>query len=81
MIDLDKVKPMIALPFHPSNVYTIDDLNENAGDILEKVEKEASGQIENPNLTLSLRIKSAADVSVSIMASLPDAREVHRTTS
>lgn len=57
VIDLDKVKPMIALPFHPSNVYTIDDLNENAGDILEKVEKEASGQIENPNLTLSLKDK------------------------
>lgn len=57
VIDLDKVKPMIALPFHPSNVYTIDDLNENAREILESVEKEASGQIENPNLSLSLRDK------------------------
>lgn len=57
VIDLDKVKPMIALPFHPSNVYTIDDLNENAWEILESVEKEASGQIENPNLSLSLRDK------------------------
>ncbi|MDD4160413.1 MAG: hydratase, partial [Synergistaceae bacterium] len=57
VIDLDKVKPMIALPFHPSNVYTIDDLNENARDILEKVEKDASGQIENPNLSLSLTDK------------------------
>lgn len=57
VIDLDKVKPMIALPFHPSNVYTIDELNENARDILESVEKEASRQIENPNLSLSLRDK------------------------
>jgi aconitate hydratase len=57
IIDLDKVKPMIALPFHPSNVYTIDDLNENAKDILEKVENEASRQIENPNLSLSLADK------------------------
>ena len=57
VIDLDKVKPMIALPFHPSNVYTIDELNENTGDILEKVEKEASMQLENPNLSLSLTEK------------------------
>ena len=32
---------MIALPFHPSNTYTIDALNENLGDILREVEKEA----------------------------------------
>lgn len=57
IIDLDKVKPMIALPFHPSNVYTIDELNENARDILEKVEKEGARQIENPNLSLSLTDK------------------------
>lgn len=40
-IDLSKVKPMIALPFHPSNTYTIDHFNENLGDILRSVEKEA----------------------------------------
>lgn len=57
IIDLDKIKPMIALPFHPSNVYSIDDLNENAMDILEKVEKEGSKQIGNPNLSLSLTDK------------------------
>jgi len=57
IIDLDKVRPMIALPFHPSNVFTIDELNENAGDILEMVDKEASQQIENPSLSLSLRKK------------------------
>ena len=40
-VDLSTVKPMIALPFHPSNTYTIDELNENLGDILRQVEKEA----------------------------------------
>ena len=41
-VDLSRVKPMIALPFHPSNTYTIDELNENLGDILAGVEKEAA---------------------------------------
>lgn len=41
-VDLNTVKPMIALPFHPSNVYEIDELNSNLGDILRNVEKEAA---------------------------------------
>ena len=40
-VDLSKIKPMIAMPFHPSNVYTIDELNENLSDILADVEKRA----------------------------------------
>ena len=40
-IDLSKVKPMIALPFHPSNTYTIEELNENPEDILADCEKRA----------------------------------------
>ena len=40
-VDLSTVKPMIALPFHPSNTYEIDELNANLGDILRSVEKEA----------------------------------------
>ena len=40
-VNLSEVKPMIALPFHPSNVYTIDELNANLGDILRSVEVEA----------------------------------------
>ncbi len=40
-VDLSTVKPMIALPFHPSNTYEIDELNENLEDILRDVEKEA----------------------------------------
>ena len=41
-VDLSAVKPMIALPFHPSNVYEIDELKENLEDILHGVEKEAA---------------------------------------
>jgi aconitate hydratase len=39
-VDLSKIEPCIALPFHPSNVYTIKELNENAKDILAKTEEE-----------------------------------------
>ncbi len=41
-IDLSTIKPMIALPFHPSNVYEIDELNSNLSDILATVEKHAA---------------------------------------
>lgn len=41
-VDLNTIKPMIALPFHPSNVYEIDELSSNLGDILRSVEKEAA---------------------------------------
>ncbi len=41
-IDLSTVEPMIALPFHPSNAYSIRELCENPGDILRAVEKEAA---------------------------------------
>ena len=40
-VDLSKVKPMIAMPFHPSNTYTIEDLNANLMDILADCEKKA----------------------------------------
>ena len=40
-VDLSKIKPMIAMPFHPSNTYTIDELNANLMDILHDVEKRA----------------------------------------
>lgn len=40
-VDLDKIKPMIAMPFHPSNTYTIEELNANLDDILADVEKRA----------------------------------------
>lgn len=40
-VDLDAIKPMIAMPFHPSNTYTIDELKANLTDILDDVEKKA----------------------------------------
>ena len=40
-VDLSKIKPMIAMPFHPSNTYTIEELNANLLDILEDCEKKA----------------------------------------
>ncbi|MBU9736699.1 hydratase [Diplocloster agilis] len=40
-VDLSQVKPMIAMPFHPSNTYTIEELNANLMDILEECEKKA----------------------------------------
>ena len=40
-VDLSKIKPMIAMPFHPSNVYTIDEVNANLKDILHDVEQRA----------------------------------------
>lgn len=53
-VDLSSVKPMIALPFHPSNVYEIDELNQNLEDILYKVETEAAKISGNPDVSLHL---------------------------
>ena len=41
VVELDKIRPIIAMPFHPSNTYTIDELNANLMDILDDVEKKA----------------------------------------
>lgn len=57
IIDLGRVEPMIALPFHPSNVYTIDELNRNTGDILRAVEIEGQKQMDNPDIRFSLTDK------------------------
>ena len=49
-VDLSKIKPMIAMPFHPSNTYTIEELKANLEDILHDVEKKAlvslDGQVD-----------------------------------
>ena len=44
-VALDKVRPMIALPMHPSNVYTIEELNANLGDILHKTEEDCAALV------------------------------------
>lgn len=55
-IDLDEIKPMIAMPFHPSNTYTIDELNANLDDILADVEKKAQVSLDG-KVPFSLRNK------------------------
>ncbi len=56
-VDLSEIKPMIAMPFHPSNVYTIDELNQNLYDILEEVEKKALISLDNSKIKYSLKDK------------------------
>ena len=56
-VDLSEVKPMIALPFHPSNVYEIETLNENLEEILKYTEEEGAKIIDNPNIEFNLRDK------------------------
>lgn len=59
-VDLSTVKPMIALPFHPSNVYEIDELNENLEDILASVEQEAK-RFAGDKAVYTLRDKITSD--------------------
>src|SRR3989339_37741 len=56
-IDLGRVEPMIALPFHPSNAWPIAELNKNARDILREVETEGKRQMENATLEFRLTDK------------------------
>ena len=56
-VDLSTVRPMIALPFHPSNAFEIDELNANLGDILREVEKEAARLTEGKDIEFSLTDK------------------------
>ena len=57
-VDLAKVKPMIAMPFHPSNVYSIEELNANLEDILRDVEKKALVSLDNnKDITFTLTDK------------------------
>ncbi len=44
-VELDKVEPMIALPFHPSNAYTIKDFKANMADLLHQVDVDAAEQL------------------------------------
>ena len=45
-VELDKIRPMIAMPFHPSNTYTIEELNANLMDILDETEKRAQVSLD-----------------------------------
>ena len=58
-VDLGKIKPMIAMPFHPSNVYTIEELNANLDDILNDVEKRAAVSLDGAvDFTLKNKVKN-----------------------
>ncbi len=60
IVDLDTVEPMIAVPFHPSNAWTIADFKANAVDILRKAELDARELMDNPGLNIDLtsRVKN-----------------------
>ena len=58
VIDLSTIKPMIAMPFHPSNTYTIEELNANLMDILDDVEKKAAVSLDGAvDFTLKNKVK------------------------
>ena len=58
-VDLSAVKPMIAMPFHPSNTYTIKELNENLMDILDDVEKRAAVSLDGAvDFTLKNKVRN-----------------------
>ena len=57
-IDLSAQESMIALPFHPSNAYTIHEFNENAAEILAKVEKEAAEKFGGLKYDLVSKVKN-----------------------
>lgn len=58
-IDLSEIRPMIAMPFHPSNTYTIDELNANLLDILDDCEKRAQVSFDGAvNLDLKSKVRN-----------------------
>ncbi len=60
-VDLSEIEPMIALPFHPSNAFSVRELYENLEDVLFQVEESAAKQLNAPGVRLSLRDKITAD--------------------
>lgn len=57
-IDLSTIRPMIAMPFHPSNTYTIEELNANLMDILDDCEKKAKVSLgEKAHFTLKDKVR------------------------
>ena len=57
-IDLSRVAPMIAMPFHPSLAYKISDVRDNAGDVLRECEKRAREQLGGVELRLTEKLES-----------------------
>ena len=61
-IDLSEMESMIALPFHPSNVYTIHDFLANAKEILASVEAEAAEKFKKAKLNLTDKVQADGSV-------------------
>ena len=57
LVDLSSVEATIAMPMHPSNVYTIHEVQENAADILHLVESEANKQLDGVTMDLMSKIR------------------------
>ena len=57
VVDLAKVEPMIALPFHPSNAYKISELKANLADILNETDREIYEQLDNKKVAVKLTSK------------------------
>ena len=58
-VDLSKIRPMIAMPFHPSNTYLVDEVNKNPKDILHEVEEKAKVSFgKDINFKLTDKIKN-----------------------
>lgn len=58
-VDLCSIRPMIAMPFHPSNTYTIEELNANLDDILNEVEKKAVASLDGAvDFTLRNKVRN-----------------------
>lgn len=58
-VDLGKIRPMIAMPFHPSNTYMVDEVNKNPKDILHEVEEKAKVSFgKDINFKLTDKIKN-----------------------
>lgn len=56
-INLSQIEPMIAFPFHPSNVYTIKEANEHAADILHQVEEDGKTLLGRSDVDLNVQGK------------------------
>ena len=57
VVELDQVEPMIAMPFHPSNVFTIKEVNEQGAELLAEIEAKAVERLDNKALKLNLAQK------------------------
>lgn len=56
-VDLSKIKPMIAMPMHPSNAFTIDEVNADTADILHDVEEKIKERLNTESVHFSLADK------------------------